>query len=143
MHLASYLNKDQYNFFKDSLEIINGRMIDYSIQIDEIESKLIEINKNRKQRRKQNDANLKNMFKQGFSGPGRKVSDQTTKITDQLKQIASQKTQGKDQNALAQVDGNQKGSTMQLKLIEEDLADSVSQSSQALGSSIKLKESQL
>ena len=50
-------------------------MQEYSIIIDEIETKLIEINKHRKERRKQNDANLKNLFKSQFAGVGRKVED--------------------------------------------------------------------
>ena len=62
-------------------------MIDYSNHIDEIEGKLIKINKDRKARRKKNDENLKmlvgagpSLFKQNLAG--RLVIDQTTKITD-------------------------------------------------------------
>lgn len=62
-------------------------MVEQSLLIDEIENKLIEINKNRKNRRKQNDEKMKNIFKEGAISEadgfaGRKIDDNTTKITN-------------------------------------------------------------
>ena len=86
-HLTSYLNKDQFNFFSDNLKVVNNRMVEQSLLIDEIENKLIEINKNRKNRRKQNDDKMKNIFIQGITGDAsntRKVEDSSTNITNKL-----------------------------------------------------------
>ena len=52
-HLTSYINRDQFFYFKDELAEIFQKISEHSILVDDIEAKLIRINSKR-QRRKLN-----------------------------------------------------------------------------------------
>lgn len=56
-HITSYINKDQFNLLYESILDINKKIIDHSEVVDEIEKKLLEVNKKRKirQEKKQHD----------------------------------------------------------------------------------------
>jgi len=45
--MASYVNKDQYLFFNENLKTMIEKMSEHSFLVDEIEKKLIQINKKR------------------------------------------------------------------------------------------------
>lgn len=47
-HITSYINKDQFNVLYESILDINKKIIDHSEVVDEIEKKLLEVNKKRK-----------------------------------------------------------------------------------------------
>jgi len=47
-HITSYINKDQFNLLYESILDINKKIIDHSEVVDEIEKKLLEVNKKRK-----------------------------------------------------------------------------------------------
>ena len=58
-HLTSYINKDQFNVLYESILDINTKIQEHSEIVDEIEIKLQEVNRRRKNRReinKNNDA---------------------------------------------------------------------------------------
>ena len=63
-HLTSYINKDQFNFFYDVLKDMNSKMSSHNNVIDEIENKLLDINRKRQKRRvEKNNSTLLTVFK--------------------------------------------------------------------------------
>ena len=50
----SYINKDQYKILYESIMDINKKIYDHSQIVDEIESKLLEVNEKRKKRKEKN-----------------------------------------------------------------------------------------
>lgn len=49
-HITSYINKEQFNTLYESILDINKKIIDHSEVVDEIEKKLLDVNKKRKVR---------------------------------------------------------------------------------------------
>jgi hypothetical protein len=58
-HITSYINKDQFNTLYESILDINKKIIDHSEVVDEIEKKLLEVNKKRKVRQEKRLADEK------------------------------------------------------------------------------------
>jgi hypothetical protein len=49
-HITSYINKEQFNTLYENILDINKKIIDHSDVVDEIEKKLLDVNKKRKLR---------------------------------------------------------------------------------------------
>lgn len=58
-HITSYINKDQFNTLYESILDINKKIIDHSEVVDEIEKKLLEVNKKRKVRQEKRQSDEK------------------------------------------------------------------------------------
>lgn len=50
-HLTSYINRDQFNHLYESILDINKKITDHSESVDDIEKKLLEVNKKRRNRK--------------------------------------------------------------------------------------------
>ena len=58
-HITSYINKDQFSTLYESILDINKKIIDHSEVVDEIEKKLLEVNKKRKVRQEKRQSDEK------------------------------------------------------------------------------------
>jgi len=49
-HLTSYINREQFNMLYESIDEINKKITDHSVVVDELEQKLLQVNRKRRER---------------------------------------------------------------------------------------------